>query len=43
MYLELYQLKKQLMVKGVIEPEMGYLLGEIYESFEKHDKEMGKN
>lgn len=37
-YTELYELKKQLMSKGVIDPELGYLLGEIYETFEEFDK-----
>lgn len=37
-YSELYQLKRQLMLKGVIEHEIGYLLGEIYEAFQDFDK-----
>lgn len=38
-YQELYLLKKQLMGSGVIEPEASYLLAEIYEEFEKQDRE----
>lgn len=37
-YLEMYYLKKQLMVKGHIEPEAAYLVGEVYEHFEKQDR-----
>ena len=37
-YLELYNLKKQLMAKRIIEPEASYLLAEIYESFEENNK-----
>lgn len=37
-YTELYELKKQLMTKGVISPELGYLLGEIYESYQEFDE-----
>lgn len=37
-YAELYQLKRQLMLKGVIDHEIGYLLGEIYEAFQEFDK-----
>jgi len=44
MYLELYNLKVQLMNKGVIEPETAYLLGEIYEHFSEEDKKkLGPN
>jgi len=38
-YQELYLLKKQLMSSGAIEPEVSYLLAEIYEEFEKQDRE----
>ena len=38
-YQELYLLKKQLMTKGIIDPEASYLLAEIYEEFMKQDGE----
>ena len=41
-YTELYELKKQLMNKGVISPELGYLLGEIYESYQEFDEKKEK-
>jgi hypothetical protein len=42
-YSELYILKKQLMSKGVIEPELNYLLGEVYETFAEFDEKVKKN
>lgn len=42
-YGELYDLKKQLMIKRTIEPEIGYLLGEIYETYQEFDKKRATN